>query len=155
MTKTIAVALIIGSKSDLDFMQPGFNTLDKLGISWEKTVLSAHRQADKLKEYVEDAAKRGVKIFIAAAGLSAALPGAVASLTTLPVVGVPVPGGTLKGLDALLAIVQMPSGVPVAAVGLGSQGPKNAAVLAAEILALNDQELSLRLVGYKEELKRG
>lgn len=136
------VAIILGSKSDREFMNPAGKELDDLGIPWELEVISAHRQPERLRDYIRRAEDGGVGVFIAAAGLSAALPGFVASHTARPVIGVPVPTGPLGGVDALLSIVQMPTGVPVAAVGLGEQGPGNAALLAARVLALSDAELA-------------
>jgi 5-(carboxyamino)imidazole ribonucleotide mutase len=118
-------------------------------------VLSAHRQPEQLRAYVADAEDRGIKVFVAAAGLSAALPGVVAAHTNRPVIGVPIPAGPLKGIDSLLSIVQMPGGIPVATVGVGSHGPKNAAVLAAEILSLSDDSLLARLKKYREKLSKG
>jgi len=145
----------MGSKSDDEFLTSTYALLDEFGISWEKKVLSAHRQPDALRAYLEEADAGGVKIFIAAAGLSAALPGVVAAHTLRPVIGVPVPGGPLKGMDALLSIVQMPGGIPVATVGVGSHGPKNAAILAAEILALADDATRDKLTQYREKLRNG
>jgi len=144
---------VMGSKSDEGHLEPTLKILDELGIPWEKRVLSAHRQPDELRAYVRETEGKGARLFIAAAGLSAALPGVIASHTLKPVIGVPVPGGPLGGVDALLSIVQMPGGIPVATVGLGSHGSKNAAVLAAEILALSDETVRERLRQYREGLK--
>jgi 5-(carboxyamino)imidazole ribonucleotide mutase len=155
MPKNIEVAVIVGSKSDLEFMEPAFSQLDELDVAWDKKVLSAHRRPEELDRYVTEVSAAGVRVIIAAAGLSAALPGVVASKTLVPVIGVPVPGGPLRGIDALLSIIQMPGGIPVAAVGLGSQGPRNAALLAAEILALQDRELRQRLEAKREQYKQG
>jgi 5-(carboxyamino)imidazole ribonucleotide mutase len=149
------VSIIMGSKSDDDHLKPAYALLDEFGIAWEKQVLSAHRQADKLRAYLERADAAGVRIFITAAGLSAALPGVVAAHTLKPVIGIPVPGGPLRGIDALLSIVQMPAGIPVATVGVGSHGPKNAAVLAAEMLALSDDAVCDKLRRYREKLSAG
>jgi 5-(carboxyamino)imidazole ribonucleotide mutase len=151
--KNAVVSIVLGSKSDEAHIEPTIKILDELAIAWEKRVLSAHRQPDELREYIEDADKRGVRLFIAAAGLSAALPGVIASRTLNPVIGVPVPGGPLGGVDALLSIVQVPGGIPVAAVGLGAHGSKNAAALAAGILALSDAGIRERLRRYREGLK--
>jgi 5-(carboxyamino)imidazole ribonucleotide mutase len=151
--KNALVSIVLGSKSDEGHIEATLKILDEISIPWEKRVLSAHRQPDELRDYVEDAEKRGVSLFIAVAGLSAALPGVIASRTLRPVIGVPVPGGPLAGVDALLSIVQMPGGIPVAAVGLGSHGSKNAAVLAAGILALSDGGIRDRLRRYRETLK--
>jgi len=155
MKSQAIVSVIMGSKSDESHLEPAFKLLDEFGLPWETQVISAHRNPERLVEYVRDVDKRGVKIFIAAAGLSAALPGVVAAHTVKPVIGVPVPGGPLQGVDALLSIVQMPGGVPVATVGLGSNGPKNAAVLALEILALSDESLVGTIERHKEKLRSG
>jgi 5-(carboxyamino)imidazole ribonucleotide mutase len=153
MSDKPVVSILMGSKNDEGHLDPTFKVLDDMGISWEKRVLSAHRQPDELRAYIEEAESRGVRLFIAAAGLSAALPGVIASHSARPVIGVPVPAGPLAGVDALLAMVQMPGGIPVATVGLGSHGAKNAAVLAAEILALSDEALREKLRRYREGLK--
>ena len=128
------VAVVCGSRSDLPTLKGCFDALDDYGISWEASVISAHRQADALHAYVDEAEAAGVQLFIGAAGLAAHLPGVLASLTAKPVVGIPLDGGALGGADALYAVVQMPPGVPVATVGVDNA--KNAAVLAARILAL-------------------
>ncbi len=151
--KNPIVAIVLGSKTDEGHIEPALKILDELAVPWEKRVLSAHRQPDELREYIEDAENRGVRLFIAAAGLSAALPGVIASRTLNPVIGVPVPGGPLGGVDALLSMVQMPGGIPVATVGLGTHGSKNAAVLAAGILALSDPGVRERLRRYREGLE--
>ncbi len=132
----IDVAVVIGSKSDEEFIKACTDALEELNISYEVNVISAHRNPEKLREYISDCEKKGIKIIIAGAGLSAHLPGVIASLTKIPVIGVPIPAGVLKGVDALLSIVQMPGGVPVAAVGIGSNGAKNSAYLAKRILDL-------------------
>ena len=139
------VAVICGSRSDLPALKGGFDILDEYTISWEASVISAHRQPSALAAYVHDAEARGVRIFIGAAGMAAHLPGVLASLTARPVIGVPLDAGTLGGADALYSVVQMPPGVPVAAVAIGSGGAKNAAHLAARILALGDPDLSARV----------
>ncbi len=149
------VAVVLGSRSDEEFLKGLFLELDALGLLWEKRVLSAHRQPEQLGGYVRDADKKGIRVFIAAAGLSAALPGVIASSTLRPVIGIPVPAGPLKGVDALLSMVQMPGGVPVATVGLGSNGPKNAAHLAAQILSLEDVSLLEKLRSFREAQKTG
>lgn len=153
MSDKPVVSIVMGSKNDESHLEHTFKILDEMGIAWEKRVLSAHRQPDELRAYVGEAEARGVRVFIAAAGLSAALPGVIAAHSSKPVIGVPVPGGPLAGVDALLSMVQMPGGIPVATVGLGSHGPKNAAVLAAEILALADESLRVKLRRYREGLK--
>lgn len=153
MSTTPMVSIVMGSQSDEDHVKATTALLGRFGVAWEKEVLSAHRQPEKLHAYVRDAESRGVRLFIAAAGLSAALPGVIASITLLPVIGLPVPGGVFKGIDALLSMVQMPGGVAVATVGLGSNGSKNAAVLAAQILALSDDAVAGKLRQYREEMK--
>jgi len=153
MASDAVVSIVMGSKSDEGHLEPAFKILDELGVPWEKRALSAHRQPDELREYIASADANGVRVFIAAAGLSAALPGVIAAHTLKPVIGIPVPGGPLKGIDALLSIVQMPGGIPVATVGVGSHGPKNAAVLAAEILGLSDAALLKKLHAYREGLR--
>jgi 5-(carboxyamino)imidazole ribonucleotide mutase len=153
--KKTLVSVVMGSKSDEGHLKGLFGQLDQLGISWEKRVISAHRQPEKLGRYVNDAERRGIRVFIAAAGLSAALPGVIASATLRPVIGIPVPAGPLQGVDALLSIVQMPGGIPVATVGLGSNGPKNAAHLAAQILSLNNKTILNKLNAFREAQKAG
>ena len=144
------VGIIMGSTSDDPTMQKGAAILDELGIEYDITVCSAHRNPDRTAEYARTAADRGLKVIIAGAGLAAALPGVLAAHTTLPIIGVPCASGALNGLDALYAIVQMPPGVPVACVGIDNA--RNAAVLAAQILALSDQEIQTRLEAYKKGL---
>ena len=155
MSKEILVSVLMGSKSDDDHLKPTFKLLDDFGIKWEKKVLSAHRQPDDLRAYLAQAEDNGVRVFIAAAGLSAALPGVVAAHSLRPVIGVPVPAGPLRGMDALLSVVQMPGGVPVATVGIGSHGSKNAAVLALQILSLSDTSALETLKRYRDELRAG
>lgn len=154
MSSNPTVSIVLGSKSDQDHVKPTTELLDRFGIAWEMKFLSAHRQPELLHDYVSQAEKNGIRLFIAAAGLSAALPGVIGSMTQLPVIGVPVPAGTLKGIDALLSMVQMPGGIPVATVGVGSNGAKNAAVLAAEILALADEAVAAGLRRYREEMRK-
>jgi 5-(carboxyamino)imidazole ribonucleotide mutase len=153
MSAIPTVSVVLGSKSDEGHVEATTGLLDRFGVCWEKKILSAHRQSEKLHEYVRTAQDKGVKLFIAAAGLSAALPGVIGSITSLPVIGLPIPSGTLKGIDALLSMVQMPGGIPVATVGLGSNGSKNAAVLAAQILALSDDVVAGKLREYRDEMK--
>lgn len=155
MSKDPVVSILMGSKSDDEHMAATYKLLDEFGVAWEKRVLSAHRQPEKLRAYLLEAESGGIKVFIAAAGLSAALPGVVAAHTLRPVIGVPVPGGPLKGVDALLSIVQMPGGIPVATVGVGSHGPKNAAILAVEMLSLADADVAERLRKYRQKLAEG
>jgi len=145
------VAVICGSRSDLPTLKGCFDVLDSYEIAWEASVISAHRQADALHAYVAEAEEAGVQVFIGAAGLAAHLPGVLASLTGKPVIGVPLDGGSLGGADALYAVVQMPPGVPVATVAIGSAGAKNAAHLAARILALSDPELADRLAAFRTD----
>jgi 5-(carboxyamino)imidazole ribonucleotide mutase len=140
-----SVGILVGSKSDLPIMEKCTNRLEDLGIDYELEVRSAHRNPEAVAEYVTSAPERGIKVFICAAGMAAHLAGAVAARTNLPVIGIPIAAGTLGGFDALLATVQMPSGVPVATVAVN--GAANAAVLAAQILALSDTELAQRLEG--------
>lgn len=151
MSLSLRVAVICGSRSDLPTLKGCFDVLDGYAIGWEASVISAHRQADALHAYVEEAEARGVQVFIGAAGLAAHLPGVIASLTAKPVIGIPLDGGSLGGADALYSVVQMPPGVPVAAVALGSAGARNAAHLAARMLALADAQLAERVAAFREE----
>lgn len=144
------VVVLMGSESDLPAMQSAFQALDDLGVAFEAKITSAHRTPEATRRYVVDAEKRGGAVFIAAAGMAAHLAGAVAALTTRPVIGVPMEGGALNGHDALLSTVQMPGGVPVACVAIGKAGAKNAAHLAAQILALGDAELNFRVRAGRE-----
>ncbi len=139
------VAVLMGSDSDLSAMQNTLDILDQLGVPCEVKITSAHRTPAATHAYVKDADERGCGVFIAAAGLAAHLAGTVAALTLKPVIGVPMDGGPLQGHDALLSTVQMPGGIPVACVAIGKHGAKNAAYLAAQILALNDTALAQRL----------
>ncbi len=141
------VALICGSRSDLDALQEAATLLDELGVEHEVRVISAHRAPELLERYVAEAPMRGVRVFVCAAGLAAHLAGAVAARTASPVIGVPMPGGPGGGLDALLSTVQMPSGVPVATVGVGMT--RNAGLLAAQILAVSDQALAARIATFR------
>jgi 5-(carboxyamino)imidazole ribonucleotide mutase len=149
------VAVICGSRSDLPTLRGTFDVLDSYGIGWEASVISAHRQPEALASYVREAEERGIRLFVGAAGLAAHLPGVLASLTARPVIGVPMDGGALGGADALYSIVQMPPGVPVAAVAIGSAGAKNAGHLAARILALADDALSARVDAFREQQAAG
>jgi phosphoribosylaminoimidazole carboxylase PurE protein len=142
------VGIIVGSRSDIEVAERASSVLGELGVDSEVRVISAHRAPDLLGRFVGGAPDRGIGVFIAIAGLAAHLPGVVASQTTLPVIGVAMPGGVADGLDALLAIVQMPKGVPVAAVGVGNG--ENAALLAAQILAVGDADLAGRLRARRE-----
>ena len=151
MSPELQVAVVMGSESDREVMEVCLGELEKLGVRCELRVSSAHRTPDATREYVEDALRRGAKVFIAGAGMSAALPGFIASLTTRPVIGIPIPSGLPNGIDALLSMVQMPPGVPVATVAVGRAGAKNAAVLAAEILALGDRKYAAALEEMREQ----
>jgi 5-(carboxyamino)imidazole ribonucleotide mutase len=139
------IAILMGSDSDLETMQTTIETLDKLHVAREVRVLSAHRTPDATHAFVKDADARGCAVFIAAAGMAAHLAGTVAALTNKPVIGVPMAAGPLQGQDALLSTAMMPGGIPVACVAIGKAGAKNAAYLAAQILALSDEELAQRL----------
>lgn len=139
------VGVVMGSLSDWDTMQHASTALDDLGIPHERLVVSAHRTPERMFEYAKSARDRGLRVIVAGAGGAAHLPGMIASLTTLPVLGVPVESRALHGLDSLLSIVQMPGGVPVATLAIGTSGAKNAGLLAARILALQDPELAQRL----------
>jgi 5-(carboxyamino)imidazole ribonucleotide mutase len=146
------VAIIVGSRSDLEVVQKAADMLDSLGVRSELRVISAHRAPDLLETYVAGALERGVKVFICAAGLAAHLPGVVASKTTLPVIGIPMPGQVAGGLDALLSIVQMPKGVPVATVGVGQA--ENAALLAAQMLGISDDTIAAAVARQRAEARR-
>lgn len=143
------VGLIMGSKSDWDTMKGAAETLDALGVAYEAKVVSAHRTPKRLYEYAETAKARGLKVIIAGAGGAAHLPGMTAAMTPLPVLGVPVKSKDLKGLDSLLSIVQMPKGVAVGTLAIGEAGAVNAGLMAAAILALNDDALAARLDAYR------
>lgn len=149
------VAVLMGSDSDLETMQTTLDTLDKLGIRWEVKITSAHRTPEATHAYVHDADERGCAVFIAAAGLAAHLAGTVAGLTLKPVIGVPMQAGPLNGKDALLSTVQMPGGIPVACVAIGRAGAKNAAYLAAQMLALSDSALAARLREERRDSAEG
>ena len=147
------VAVVMGSKSDTEAMQPTLDVLAQLGIDYEVSVISAHRTPEKAKQFGMAAAGRGIEIIIAAAGGAAHLPGVLASWTTLPVIGVPLATSELKGVDALYSIVQMPAGIPVATVAIGAAGAKNAAYLAAEILGIKHDEIRNAYERYRSELQ--
>lgn len=147
------VGIVMGSDSDLSHLEDTFKTLKKFGVPYEGRVISAHRNPAKLHEWSETLIRDGYGVMIAAAGGAAHLPGVLAALITLPVIGVPIPNGPLNGVDALHSIVQMPAGIPVATVGVGLGGATNAAILAVEILAISDESLAKKLVDYKLELK--
>ncbi len=147
---SIQVAIVMGSASDWDVMSHCAKTLNDFGIEHEAKVLSAHRTPKELEAFISQSEKDGVQVFIAGAGLAAALPGVVAAQTTIPVVGVPLIAGSLDGMDALMAIVQMPPGIPVGTVAIGKPGAINAALYAIAILALNDDSIAEQLSGYRK-----
>ena len=143
------VAILMGSRSDWKIMENAANTLDSLDISWEARALSAHRAPRELAEYCEQAEERGIKVVIAGAGLAAALPGTVAALTSLPVLGVPMATAAFGGADAMLSMAQMPAGVPVGTLGVGRHGAVNAALMATAILALGDADIRAALKTFR------
>jgi 5-(carboxyamino)imidazole ribonucleotide mutase len=147
------VAVVMGSKSDMEDMRPAMDVLTKLGIEYEVAVISAHRSPEKVRQFAQGARGRWIEVIIAAAGGAAHLPGVIASWTTLPVIGVPLASSELKGIDALYSIVQMPAGVPVACMTIGSAGAKNAAYLAAEILGLQHDDIRKSYEKYRSELQ--
>ena len=149
--KTAPVAVVMGSDSDMEVMQSCIDTLSDFGIEPVVRVISAHRTPQIAAEFAENAAKNGIKVIIAAAGMAAHLAGALAGRTTLPVIGVPlISAGGLEGIDALLSTIQMPPGVPVAAMAIGKAGAKNAAIFAVQILALTDKKLREKLAEFKK-----
>ena len=145
------VGVVMGSKSDMEVMQRCMKLLEQFGIAYEVRVISAHRTPDEAHEYAAAAIERGLRVIIAAAGMSAALSGVLAAKTTLPVIGVPVNSGPLEGVDAAVSTLQMPPGVPVGCMSIGAAGATNAAIYAAEILALSDSELAARLAEFKKQ----
>ncbi len=153
MARAAEVGIVLGSASDWVEVEPAAFLLKEWGIAFEVTVASAHRTPRRVQAYAREAAGRGLKVIIAAAGAAAHLAGVLASETILPVIGVPMPSSSLQGLDSLLAMVQMPAGVPVATMALGSAGARNAAILAAQILALNDLRLQEVLKEHKARLE--
>jgi 5-(carboxyamino)imidazole ribonucleotide mutase len=148
----VKIGVIMGSKSDLPTMNECVNVLKDFGVEHEIKIVSAHRTPNLMFDYAKEAKKRGLEVIVAGAGGAAHLPGMVASLTDLPVIGVPIESKTLKGIDSLLSIVQMPGGVPVATVAIG--GAKNAALLAVKILALKDERLAEKIVEYRKNMER-
>jgi len=149
------VGIVMGSDSDLEIMNGAAEILTKFGVLFEMTVASAHRSPARSSQYARSAIDRGLKVIIAGAGWAAALPGALAAETTLPVIGIPIDSSPLNGLDALMSIVQMPPGIPVATVALGKGGAQNAGILAVQILALSDETLRKKLQDHKAELVKG
>lgn len=147
------VAIVMGSKTDMEDMRPTVEILNKLGIEYEIAVLSAHRTPEKVRQFAQAARGRWIEVIIAAAGGAAHLPGVIASWTTLPVIGVPLASSELKGIDALYSIVQMPAGIPVACMAVGTAGARNAAYLAAEILGLQHDDIRKAYEKYRSELQ--
>lgn len=148
------IAIVMGSKSDLPIMEEAAAILKQFGIGYELRALSAHRCPEEVAQFSRDARANGFTAIIAGAGMAAHLPGVIAASTTLPVIGVPIDASSLGGLDALLSIVQMPPGIPVATVGIGKAGAKNAALLAIEILAVHDTGLQDKLAAYRDSQRR-
>ena len=150
MASNPVVGILMGSASDWETMRHTAQTLERLGIAYERRVASAHRTPDRVIAYARSARERGLKVIIAAAGLAAGLPGMVAALTPLPVLGVPLAGGLMGGIDSLLSMSQMPGGVPVGTLAIGRAGAVNAAVLAASILALSDPQIAAALDAFRK-----
>lgn len=150
---TVKIGVIMGSTSDWPTMKLACDVLEQYGIDYEKKVVSAHRTPDLMFEYSEQARQRGIQIIIAGAGGAAHLPGMVAAKTTLPVIGVPIQSRALNGMDSLLSIVQMPGGIPVATVAIGEAGAKNAGLLAAQILGINDNDIATRLDDNRNDMR--
>ena len=147
MDKKILVRIIAGSKSDMEYVEQTKKVLDDFGVPYDMHISSAHRNPERTEKLAKEAEENGVQVIIALAGMAAALPGIIAAMVTIPVIGVPLPGSVLNGIDSLYSIVQMPTGIPVAGVGIGNSGAKNAAYLAVSILSLKDKE-------YKEKIKK-
>ncbi len=152
VSRSPAVGILMGSDTDLPTMQESAKILGEFGVSFEVRICSAHRTPDRLARYAREAERRGIRVLIAGAGGAAHLAGSLAAQVTLPVIGVPMEGGPLRGLDALLSTVQMPGGIPVATVAIGRPGARNAALLAIQILALTDADLKRRLVEYRARI---
>ncbi len=150
---TEKVAIVVGSKNDIEYLEGAKEILDNFSVPYEIFVLSAHRTLDEVINFAEKSEENGFGVIIAAAGMAAHLPGVIAAKTNLPVIGVPLPTSDIKGVDALLAIVQMPSGVPVATMAIGKAGIKNAAIFAVQILAKNNYQLKEKLKIFKESLE--
>lgn len=147
------VSIIMGSQSDLEAVKPAAQVLKEFGVGYEARVLSAHRSPKELEAYITSASKKGTKVFIAAAGGAAALAGVIASHTALPVIGIPMETKSFHGLDSLLSTLQMPAGVPVATMAVGSAGVKNAALFALEVLGLSDTRVAARLAEHKRQMR--
>lgn len=152
---TPLVAIVMGSDSDLEIMNECVKSLDGFAIPYEIDITSAHRAPRKTAKFASEAAERGIRVIIAAAGGAAHLAGVIAAETTLPVIGVPIPSTALNGMDSLLSTVQMPAGIPVATVAIGKAGATNAGILAAQILALYDGDLAKKMAAHKEKLAKG
>ena len=153
MSGSARVGIVVGSESDLQVMNACGEVLDSYGIGWEIGVMSAHRAGDVVRAYALAAPERGLRVLIAGAGAAAHLPGVLASLTTLPVIGVPLAATPLSGFDSLLSIVQMPPGIPVATVAVGDMGARNAAHLAAEIIALSDDDVAQAVAEHRATMR--
>lgn len=151
-SKQARVGIVMGSASDLEVLQETLNMLDRFGIGYEVIVASAHRTPERARKYAREAERRGIRVLIAGAGGAAALPGFLASVSNLPVIGIPINSTSLNGLDSLLSMAQMPRGVPVATVAVGKWGAANAAILAAQILALSDSGVKRRLEAYRRAM---
>ena len=149
------VSIVMGSDSDLEIMREAGKALDDFGIAYEMDVTSAHRSPDRTADFARKAAGRGIRVIIAGAGGAAHLAGVIAAHTTLPVIGVPIPSTSLQGMDSLLAIVQMPAGIPVATVAIGKPGATNAGILAAQVIGLADSSVAKKLIAHKEKLAEG
>ena len=154
-TEKALVSIVMGSDSDLDRMSECAKILDEFDVSFEMTISSAHRSPKSTMEYAEDASSRGIEVIVAGAGRAAHLAGVIAAHTTLPVIGVPIDGGPLNGVDALYSTVQMPPGIPVATMAIGSGGAINAGIFATQILSVKYPKLQLKLKQYKEQLSQG
>ncbi len=154
-TPEAKVAILMGSDSDLEVMREAEKRLDYFGIAYETRIMSAHRTPEIAGKYAASAEQRGLEVIIAGAGAAAHLAGAIAANTTLPVIGVPIDSSSLKGLDALLATVQMPAGIPVATMAIGKAGASNAGIIAAQILARKDPKISAKLAQFKKEMAAG
>jgi len=151
MSKNITVSIVMGSQSDWETMKNAYDIMKEFNIDCETKIISAHRTPDRLFEYAKNAQNKGIQVIIAGAGGAAHLPGMIASLTTIPVLGVPVESKTLKGMDSLLSIVQMPAGIPVATLAIGKAGAKNAGLLAVSIIANNDIEVDKKLKIWRQK----
>ena len=147
------ISILMGSESDLETVNEAITVLKDFKINFQAKVLSAHRTPKEVAQYVQKVSKNGTKVFIAAAGMSAALAGVVAAHTTLPVIGIPIETKNLKGIDSLLSTVQMPPGIPVACMAIGKAGAKNAALFALEILGVSDAKIKAKLINYKKQMR--